>query len=1452
MSIIKGVRILFLSLLAIPTFTVKAQLPNTESIPNPTKNRNIDNNYQGQYITAPNITRIWTPGVPSTDRNWLLTQGVDKVLLTTQFHDGLGKLLQKVDKQLLPGNKDQVTTLSYDDFSRLTLSYVGAPIGNDGSIKFNPYGEISTALGTIYPGEKTFFSETIYEPSARNLKTLILAPGNSWAGSNRGNVTNSDINTANEEVRIWNVDVTPNSIPTSPATPWYADGELTKVITTNENGKRTISYTDKNNHIILKRIELTQGQINNTGWLSTYYIYDIAGNLRWVITPKAVATLLANNWNVNTENMLDELCFRYDYDGKNRLIIKKVPGAFQEELVYDSRDRVVFQSDGNLRGKGQWILNFYDDLNRPIEKALYTSSQTREQLQVLAENTISSGSISFSIPVDADLEIAQHNGRNQYLATGSITLMSGFETKEADDVDFVIDPTAKSENLITNTYMPQMSLATNNIYPLQFTYYDDYTFSKSQSFNAANCNKVNTGNAIAVTESTRHTRGRLTGTKVRIIGTEKWLTNTIYYNDEGATIQNIADNTLGGTSIIYNSYDFNGRLIASYLQQTNPKSARLSTIQMLAVSDYDYAGRKQKTTIQMMDNGTPKEVESLVYDAAGNLKSSSLGNGLETLEYNYNVRGWLTDINKGYTENGGVDHYFGTQLRYDYGYDTKNYNGNISGIKWRSRGDNELRSYGYLYDGIDRLTKASFTQNNGGWNTSAGLDFSVDNLTYDENGNIISMNQFNKPGAPIDQLSYRYFNGTNRLKAVDDGIKNPSSTLGDFTEKTPGQLVDYEYDNNGNLTLDNNKEIDHIYYNFLNLPERIELKNKGVIEYQYTALGEKISKKVTDRIATPEKTIITDYEGTTEYQDNVLQFVSHSNGRIRPIYDQSNPIVFAYDYFVKDHLGNVRVVLTDNSNVSNYVATMESDNAVKEEALFSEIGETRTLVPSGYPDANTTNKYVSKLTQSGDNKKIGASIILKVMAGDKVKIGVNAFYKSDGPISSSSITPETMIANLALAFGGTSTTGSHASTAGANDPLNVNFYNGDYQNLVNKENSLNTPSSPKAYLNYVLFDDNFKMVNNNSGVKQVQAVPDQLQTLAPAEATISKSGFLYIYTSNESNKDIYFDNLAIQHTSGPLLEETHYYPFGLTIAGISSSALHGTNYAENKLKYNGKELQSKEFGDGSGLELYDFGARVQDPQIGRWIQIDPLASKFATQSPYASMDNDPVNRRDPDGTSGEPVINEKRKTITVYSKLIMYGDAASRSLAKSTAKDIQNKWNNANGVTTINGETYKVKFSVKGSLNQKLTADDVAKNTDIQNNYIRVEEKVPNGVSFMDGSSADPRSNTGFYQLNNIEADGSTTEAHEFGHGFGLDHPLIRDQRTIGQPGIMAARGSLVDKEYQYDPKASAGAPGGTLNPELRTVTQKDINHLGLDKIEYINGKGKLGKLSNVYHTKTE
>src|SRR6185437_5875254 len=156
-----------------------------------------------------------------------------------------------------------------------------------------------------------------------------------------------------------------------------------------------------------------------------------------------------------------------------------------------------------------------------------------------------------------------------------------------------------------------------------------------------------------------------------------------------------------------------------------------------------------------------------------------------------------------------------------------------------------------------------------------------------------------------------------------------------------------------------------------------------------------------------------------------------------------------------------------------------------------------------------------------------------------------------------------------------------------------------------------------------------------SGALQVGSA-EVLNTLAKGVG-LHHSGYLYIWVSNETeNWDVFFDNLVVATYSGPMLEEDHYYPFGLAMAGISDKAIR-SNYVENKYRWNkGSELQNKEFSDGSGLEMYETNLRELDPQLGRWWQVDPKTDEtYESVSPYAAMNNDPVRYNDPNGDEGE-------------------------------------------------------------------------------------------------------------------------------------------------------------------------------------------------------------------------
>ncbi len=95
----------------------------------------------------------------------------------------------------------------------------------------------------------------------------------------------------------------------------------------------------------------------------------------------------------------------------------------------------------------------------------------------------------------------------------------------------------------------------------------------------------------------------------------------------------------------------------------------------------------------------------------------------------------------------------------------------------------------------------------------------------------------------------------------------------------------------------------------------------------------------------------------------------------------------------------------------------------------------------------------------------------------------------------------------------------------------------------------------------------------------------------------------------------------------------HYYPFGLTMAGISDEALLKP---ENRFKFNGKELNHHEFSDGSGWEMYDYVHRGYDPQLRRFISVDGLANKFPWWTPYQFAGDMPTRYVDLDGY--EPIL----------------------------------------------------------------------------------------------------------------------------------------------------------------------------------------------------------------------
>ncbi len=190
-----------------------------------------------------------------------------------------------------------------------------------------------------------------------------------------------------------------------------------------------------------------------------------------------------------------------------------------------------------------------------------------------------------------------------------------------------------------------------------------------------------------------------------------------------------------------------------------------------------------------------------------------------------------------------------------------------------------------------------------------------------------------------------------------------------------------------------------------------------------------------------------------------------------------------------------------------------------------------------------------------------------------------------------------------------------------------------------------TGTNPKAYMTIVFFDERFNYVAENSTALRVYQQGNGAAPLVLANIKTPKNGFAYIYLSNESAEPVYFDDFTVSDTRGRIIEEDHYYAYGLKIAGISSKKLGDVNEGllDNKNLYNDKELI-----DEADLDWYDYGFRNYDPQIGRFTQLDPLTDDYPELTPYQYASNDPIANIDIDGLEGFNSVQTLQEVV-VYA-----------------------------------------------------------------------------------------------------------------------------------------------------------------------------------------------------------
>ncbi len=844
-----------------------------------------------------------TPRIATTNSTTLTNS--NKIETVTYF-DGLGRPMQNIAIRTGGNKEDIITHIDYDAFGRQSKDYLPHALAvNSGLYKNNALTTTNNFYNTAkYENTTNPYSEKHLENSPLNRVLEQGAPGNDWL-LNKTSDTDHTIkfeyasNTANE-VKIFEVSLSLANNTYAPTltggTNYYAAGTLFKTVTKDENwtsgnNHSTEEFKDKQGRVILKRT------YNSSIAHDTYYVYDTYGNLSYVLPPKAEPhTALPDA----TE--LAELCYQYKYDNKNRLVEKKIPGKGWESIVYNKLDQPILTQDANLSTQNKWLFTKYDVFGRVAYTGLMSSNSNRITLQNLANSTSA-----------------------QYVTkSASPNTVSGTTLYYSNDSS--VYPTTGISEIHT------------------INYYDNYTFNGFSNLpsSSGGQNIINNDNTDPLL-----TKGLSTCSKVRVLGEDDWITTTTGYDIKGRPIYVKSENDyLGTTDIIENTLDFSGAInktVASHTKgTTNIVTEDLFT--------YDHSGRLKKQTQELNNTNILEVITENTYDELGQLTNKGVGGKttqgrLQNIDYTYNIRGWLKQINNPITL--GTD-LFGFKINYntvDHSGTTL-FNGNISETEWKTaNSDNGLKWYTYNYDALNRITSAI---------NATDTNYNLKSVAYDKNGNITSLERRGHTNSAatsfdtMDNLVYTYLNNSNKLVKVQD---NSNSIYG-FKDGA-NTATEYTYDANGNMLTDANKGIStNITYNHLNLPTQVVLGG-GNISYIYDATGVKL-KKIVSTGAT------TEYAGNHVYENGSLKFFNHPEG----YFDVTNPPTSGelegdYVYQYKDHLGNIRLSYSDTDGNGSITATTE----ILEENNYYPFG----LKHKGYNKVvlANTNSIASKFKYNG-------------------------------------------------------------------------------------------------------------------------------------------------------------------------------------------------------------------------------------------------------------------------------------------------------------------------------------------------------------------------------------------------------------------------------------------------------------------------------------------------------
>ena len=541
--------------------------------------------------------------------------------------------------------------------------------------------------------------------------------------------------------------VTLSPIDNAPVENGYYDaGTLTGACVANEDGIKVTTYTNAFGKKVLERC----GNDNDT-----YYVYDCYNRLRLVLMPK-----------IQSEYDLDKYAFQYRYSLDGNLIYKKLPGCAPIEYVYDKNDRCLSVQDGELKKKGLYRFMLYDAVGRMVVQGLSTTKPdgAGEATVTLDENGGGMEQTGYRILNDASLNLT------------------------IKDIEVV-------------------------------NYYDNYRFATGSY--AAHFSGL-------TKPSGDYARGRLSGSVVLASNGER-LGSVMSYDQQGNVLEIQKRGLNGCMERVTNTYTYTNQLASSI---SVVKTQKGDTIKYEECNTYSpTTDRLAAVTRQAFSNNLPSRLNkcTYTYDRLGRLFTIDrpIDGGKGRLSYDYNIQSWTQRITSGS---------FNESIHYVDGQGKPMYSGNISSITWSDAGSGQTnRGYRYTYDDLNRLVNAEYGEDN----FSTGIGRYNERLGYDGNSNVTSLQRkgVTQEGSYglIDDLRLGY--DGNQLSKVEE---NAPAVLYAGSLDVKRSTNDIRYNANGSLTMDGTRDITHIDYDLHNNPLRIQFANGNVTKYVYSAAGEKL------------------------------------------------------------------------------------------------------------------------------------------------------------------------------------------------------------------------------------------------------------------------------------------------------------------------------------------------------------------------------------------------------------------------------------------------------------------------------------------------------------------------------------------------------------------------------------------------------------------------------------